>query len=89
MSDREPVKSYRHGSKDRNVQAAIWKNETADGRTFHNVTFKLQYKDGGQWKDASSYGAGDLYNLIRCATDAVAFLFFELVRDKRDLEKAA
>lgn len=86
MPKQKPVKTYFHGSKDRKVECAIWENESRGGDTFHSVTFKLQYKEDGDYKDTTSFGAGDLYNLIRCATDAVAFLFFENVRE---LKKAA
>lgn len=86
---KRPVKTYRHGTKDRSVEAAVWKNETEDGRVFFNATFKAQYKEGGNWNDTTSYGAGDLFQLIRCATDASAFIFFETLRQGRDEDRAA
>ena len=80
------MKTYRHATKTRSVEVAIWQNESQGGGTFYTATFKAQYKDGDEWKTAKGYGVGDLYQLIRCATDAAAFIFFET---RRDEEKAA
>ena len=80
----KPVKSYRHATKDRSVECAVWKNEAESGQVFFNATFRCQYKEGGEWKDTTSYGAGDLFQLVRCATDAAAFMFFETVRENRE-----
>lgn len=78
----KPVKTIRHRNNDgsRSVEAAIWKNESEAGRTFFNVTFKCQYKVGKEYNTTTSYGASDLFNLLRCITDASAFLFFENLR---------
>lgn len=89
MSQKKPAKTYRHATKSRSVEAAIWENENQDGGTFYSTTFRVQYKDGGEWKDAKGYGVGDLYQLIRAATDAAAFIFFEENRQRREMEKAA
>lgn len=87
----KPVKTIRHKANDgsRSVEAAIWKNDAENGRTFYNVTFKCQYKEGSEYKTTTSYGVGDLYQLLRCATDAAAFLFFETLRGQREDKEAA
>jgi hypothetical protein len=51
-----PVVKYRLGS----VTAQVWANE----RHF-NVTITKRYKDGEEWKETDSLGAGDLMNTIR------------------------
>ena len=87
----KPVKTIKHGATDgsRNVEAAVWRNKSDSGSVFHSVTFKCQYKEGSEWKTTTSYGVGDLYQLMRCATDAAAFLFFENLRGSREEKEAA
>lgn len=78
-----PVKSFKSGL----VEIAVWRNEKKGGGTFLNATISNQYKDeAGDYHETKSWSAGDLFSLIRCATDAAAFLFFENVRE---LKKAA
>ena len=50
-----PVQEIRMGR----IRAAIWENETQNGRRF-NVTVSRLYKDGDDWKDSSSFGRDDL-----------------------------
>ncbi len=87
----EPFKTYKHKSskKDRSCEAAVWKNETDDGRTFFNVTFKAQYKDGDSWETTTSYGLADLFRLSRCITDAIAAVTFASLRQGREEDKKA
>lgn len=52
----QPAAKFRLGY----VSATIWKNED-----FYNVTLSKSYKDGDEWKDTDSLGAGDLMNAVR------------------------
>lgn len=87
----KPVKTYRHAANDgsRSVEAAIWKNSRKDGGEFFSVTFQLQYKDGSEYKTTTSFGVADLYQLIRCSTDAAAWIFFETLRGSKEEREAA
>ena len=43
-----------------NIRVAIWEN-TTEGKVWHNVAITRRYKDGTEWKEASTYnGLGDL-----------------------------
>lgn len=58
----KPIDTVRLGT----VQAAIWKNETANG-VYYNVTFDRRYKDGDEWKSSTSFGVKDLLALRKAA----------------------
>lgn len=62
MSSNPPVETLRMGA----LKAAIWKN-TADKKTFFNVTFSRSYKVGNDWKDVDSFGRDDLLPLAKLA----------------------
>jgi sugar/nucleoside kinase (ribokinase family) len=51
-----PVVKYRLGA----VTASVWANER-----HYNVTLAKSYKDGEEWKETDSLGAGDLMNAVR------------------------
>ena len=60
----KPEKVFRIGY----ISASIFVNEidTEGGkRTVRNVNLQRRYKDGNEWKTASSFGLGDLASAIR------------------------
>ena len=63
MSKNKPVHEIRLGR----IRAAVWQNETEAG-VRRSVTFTRLYKDGEQWKSASSFGADDLLVLAAVCT---------------------
>ena len=65
MAEKQPVKKFRVG----NITAAIWKGEG----DFYNVTLQRSYKDGEEWKNTNSLGAGDLLNAMKVLDRAEAF----------------
>jgi hypothetical protein len=61
---KSPEKTFRIGS----VSASVFVNEVqGDGgkRQIRNVNLQRRYKDGDEWKSASSYGLSDLPQAIR------------------------
>lgn len=65
-----PVKTLRLGR----IKAAIWEN-SADQRTFYNVTFARAYMDEEKkWHDSDSYGRDDLLLLSKLADQAHTFI---------------
>lgn len=70
MSKNRPVHEIRMGR----VRAAVWQNESEVGIR-HNVTFSRLYKDGGQWKDSTSFGRDDLPLLAKLADMAHTYLY--------------
>ena len=65
-----PVKTLRLGR----VKAAVWEN-TADNRTFYNVTFARTYVDEAQkFHDSDSFGRDDLLLLSKLADQAHTFV---------------
>ncbi|MEX2044922.1 MAG: hypothetical protein WD941_06175 [Opitutus sp.] len=66
-----PVKTLRLGR----IKAAIWEN-SADQRTFYNVTFARTYMDEEKkFHDADSFGRDDLLLLAKLADQAHTFIF--------------
>lgn len=71
MADKsKPVHEVRLGA----IKAAIWANETANGKR-HNVTFTRLYKDGDEWKRTESFGRDDLPLLAKVADLAHTWIF--------------
>lgn len=77
----EAVYRLRYG----NVEAAVWKNETATGPRY-NVTLARVYKEGEAWKRSNSFGEDELLRAARAANDAYTFLQ-ALKRDEREQER--
>ena len=65
----KPVKRFRIGL----VQAAVWKNE-GTSQPFFNVTLQRSYKDGEEYKNSDSLGAGDLLNAAKVLCRAEAWI---------------
>ena len=63
--NKKPVHSIRYGL----IQIAVWKNESANG-PFYTATMSRRYKDGEEWRDASSYSESDLPTLAKAILDA-------------------
>lgn len=66
----QPVQTYRYGK----IKAAIWANETEHG-TMYKVTFLRLYKDGDQWKNATSFGRDDLPLIAKLAHKAHSWIY--------------
>ena len=65
-----PVKNLRLGR----VKAAVWEN-TADDRTFYNVTFSRLYVDEAKkLQNSGSFGRDDLLLLSKLADQAHTFI---------------
>jgi hypothetical protein len=75
-----PVKTIRIGR----IKAAIWEN-SADQRTFYNVTFARAYLDEQkQWHDADSFGRDDLLLLSKLADQAHTYVCERMTPPKAD-----
>jgi len=61
----KPVQKVHSGS----VTGAIWENAGKDG-PFYSATFERTYKDGEEYKNATSYGPSELPHLAMAATKA-------------------
>jgi len=64
-SKQKPVQKVHSGS----VTGAIWENAGKEG-PFYSATFERTYKDGEEYKNATSYGASELPHLAMAATKA-------------------
>ena len=75
-----PVKTLRLGR----IKAAVWEN-TADQRTFYNVTFARTYMDESKkFHDTDSFGRDDLLLLGKLADQAHTFIFDRLAELKSE-----
>ena len=72
---KKPVHEIRFGR----IRAAIWENQSEQS-VFHNVTFARRYKDGDEWKDATSFGRDDLPLLQKAADMAHTWIFEQAQR---------
>jgi hypothetical protein len=61
----KPAAKFRIGY----VTATVWKNDD-----FYNVDLARSYKDGDEWKNTGSLGAGDLLNAMKALERAEAFI---------------
>lgn len=81
----KPVQTVRYG----NIKAAIWRNMVDQGnesRPMYNVTFARSYKDGDEWKDASSFGLDDLLTVSKIADDCHTWIHEQRSRDSKEGE---
>ena len=56
------------------ISAAIFRNETEDGKVFYNAQFDRGYKDGNDWKHTKSFGRDDLLNLAKVADQSHSWI---------------
>jgi hypothetical protein len=84
VSDRRPEKTYRH----QNVSASVWRNESPK-RPFYNVTFQRSYQDGEETRYVTSFGAFDLWNVVRCCADAYLYIAMRMKEDRGEHQPAA
>lgn len=70
-----PVHVVRFGA----IKAAVWLNQTANG-PMHNVTLTRSYKDGEEWKEATSFGADDLLPAAKALDSAHTWIFAQRTR---------
>lgn len=70
QTTKRPVHEVRLGR----IKAVIWENETKDGIR-HNIGLSRIYKDGGQWKDSTSFGRDDLPLVIKVADKAHTWVY--------------
>ncbi len=67
MADKKPAATMKLFP----LSAAIWRNETKDGKAFYSVTFERSYRDdGGNWKSSDSFNGSDLLLLAKLADQA-------------------
>ncbi len=75
-----PVKTLRIGR----IKAAVWEN-SADQRTFYNVTFARTYMDEDKkFHDTDSFGRDDLLLLSKLADQAHTFVCERLAGQKTE-----
>lgn len=67
---KRPVYEVRLGR----IKAVVWENDTKDGIR-HNIGLTRIYKDGGQWKDSTSFGRDDLPLVIKVADMAHTWVY--------------
>ena len=70
MPKAKPVHEVRLGR----IKAAIWRNDAPNG-SLYNVTIVRLYKDGNQWKDATSFGRDDLPLVAKVADLVHTWIF--------------
>jgi len=64
MNDNKPIDQIRIG----NLQAAIWLNQSEEGRPFFNTTISRRYRDQeGNWHTNTSFNHRDLLGLAKLA----------------------
>ena len=70
MTKSKPVYEKRIGS----IRLAIWENEN-EGKTWFNVSAVRRFKDGEEWKEASTFnGLSDLTHLAKAVELGMAWI---------------
>lgn len=75
----KPADTIRDGK----LKATIWRNESDNG-TFYSVDFVRGYKDGEEWKDATSFNGSDCLQVANLATRAYNRILELKAQDKQD-----
>lgn len=55
------------------VTANVWENKNGD-RSFYTVDLQRRYKDGDEWKNATSLNTSDLLNAAKVLTRAESWI---------------
>jgi hypothetical protein len=71
MTNQRPIHEIKLGC----VRAAIWQNALENGRVMHSVSFSRLYKEDGVWRDATSFGRGELPLVARAADMALDWIY--------------
>ena len=69
-SENKPAHEIRLGR----IKATIWANETENG-VRHNVSIVRIYKDGDEWKEATSFGREELLLVGKVADMAHTWIY--------------
>ncbi len=56
------------------ISASIFKNTSAEGKTFYNAQFDRSYKSGEEWRHTRNFGRNDLPNLEKVVDLAFAWI---------------
>ncbi len=69
----------------------MWQNEGGKYGVFYNVTFQRSYReeDSKAWKNTQSFGAFDLFDLVRCALDAYVFIGNKMREHAQEADETA
>ena len=70
MATQKPEASFRMGR----IQAAVWKHQSKQG-TFYNVTIERSYRQGGEWKTATTFTRNDLPLVVKVADLAHGWIY--------------
>ena len=70
MSEKGPVKKVKIGG----IEAAVWQNESKEGKKFFTTTLDRSYKVGEEWKKTNSLRDSDLPKAILALQEAYHFV---------------
>src|SRR5688572_24684386 len=85
QSANKPVHTIRH----RNIRAAIWKNQSANG-PMYNVSVARSYQDEReQWHDTQSFRFDDLLVVAKLMYDAHSYINAQRSKDYAVVKDAA
>jgi hypothetical protein len=68
------------------ITAAIWENQTEDGKVRHNVTFEKSFRTEKGYGHTGSFSARDLQNLRKAADLAHSWIIEQLQNAQEDSE---
>lgn len=66
------------------IAAAVFANESDEGKTYYNVQFDRSYRDGEQWKHTKSFGRDDLLLLSKIADMAHTWIHQQEANSRQD-----
>jgi hypothetical protein len=73
------------------IGAAIFQNDTSDGKPFYNVQFDRSYHDGQEWKHTRSFGRDDLLILSKLSDQVHSWIVDQQQANREEIaeEEAA
>ena len=70
-TNNKPIETIRIG----NIRAAVWENQSEEGRTYHSVSVTRSYKDGEDWKGTTVFGRDDLPRVELASRKAYEYIY--------------
>ncbi|MCC7339280.1 MAG: hypothetical protein IT422_29660 [Pirellulaceae bacterium] len=77
----KPIKRFNVGS---GIHAFVWCNQSSTGGEWYTITISRTYKEGEQFKDATSFRRDDLLFVAKAADLAYQWCYWKADADQVD-----
>jgi hypothetical protein len=84
-TSKEPAYKKRFG----NIHVAVWPNQKENGEVWYNTSIIRKYREGNEWKDATTYSRDELLLVAKAADVANSWIWDQLTAVQQDQKTEA